>query len=43
VPTNLTDEQKKLMKELARTLGDTTAGTGQEKGLFGKIKDALSG
>lgn len=44
VPTNLTEEQKRLLKEFARTLGDTSTGTGQvEKGLFGKIKDALGG
>jgi molecular chaperone DnaJ len=42
VPTNMSDEQKRLLKEFARTLGDETAGQ-QEKGLFSKIRDALSG
>ena len=42
VPTSLNDEQKRLLKELARTLGEATPHP-QEKGLFGKIKDALNG
>jgi len=43
VPTNLTEEQKRLFKELAKSFGDSSAGTGPEKGLFEKIKDAFSG
>lgn len=46
VPTSLNEEQKRLLREFARTLeGD--AGEAQEpqqeKGLFGKIKDVLNG
>ena len=41
-PTNLTDEQKRLLRDFARTLGDETAGQ-QDKGLFSKIRDALGG
>lgn len=47
VPTNLNDEQKRLLKELAHTFGEgpTPAGSEgqQEKGFFGKIRDALNG
>ncbi|MDQ3928395.1 MAG: molecular chaperone DnaJ, partial [Chloroflexota bacterium] len=47
VPTNLNDEQKRLLKELARTFGEGDAPVGtegqQEKGFFGKIRDALNG
>ncbi len=41
VPTNLTEEQKRLFRELAITLGDATPEP-QDKGLLGKIKDAFS-
>lgn len=47
VPTSLTDEQKRLLRDLARTLGDDGSSEApeppQEKGLFGKIKGALNG
>lgn len=39
-PTDLTDEQKELLQKLAESLG-TPVGNG-DKGIFGKIKDALS-
>ncbi len=39
-PTDLTDEQKELLHKLAESLG-TPVGSG-DKGIFGKIKDALS-
>lgn len=39
-PTDLTDEQKELLQKLAETFG-TPVGGG-EKGIFGKLKDALS-
>src|SRR3990172_5521961 len=39
-PTDLTDEQKELLHKLAESLG-TPVGNG-DKGIFGKIKDALS-
>jgi molecular chaperone DnaJ len=42
VPTSLTEEQKRLLRELARTLGDATPEP-HDKGFFGKIKDALGG
>ena len=42
VPTNLTEEQKRLLRELAKTLGEATPEP-QDKGLFGKIKDAFGG
>jgi molecular chaperone DnaJ len=42
VPINLTDEQRRLLRELARTLGEATPEP-QDKGFFGKIKDALGG
>ena len=41
VPTNLTEEQKRLFRELAITLGEATPEP-QDKGLLGKIKDAFS-
>lgn len=40
VPTNLNDEQRRLLRDLARTLGEATPEP-QEKGFFGKIKDAF--
>ncbi|HET9476634.1 MAG TPA: molecular chaperone DnaJ [Dehalococcoidia bacterium] len=39
-PTDLTEEQKELLQKLAETFG-TPVGGG-EKGIFGKLKDALS-
>jgi molecular chaperone DnaJ len=45
IPTTLTDEQKRLLRELANTFGDTggEAQVQQDKGIFGKLKDALGG
>jgi molecular chaperone DnaJ len=40
VPTNLTEEQKRLFRELARTFGRVPSGDG-DKGLIDKMKDAL--
>jgi DnaJ-class molecular chaperone len=42
IPTSLTEEQKRLLRELSRTLGEATPEP-QDKGFFGKIKDALGG
>lgn len=42
IPTNLNDEQKCLLRDLAKTFGED-APEPQEKGLFSKIKDALNG
>lgn len=39
IPTELTDEQRELLKKLAESFGTPVAG---DRGLFGKIKDALS-
>ncbi len=41
VPRNLTEEQRKLFQELARSFGSSPAHG--DKGWFGKIKDALGG
>jgi molecular chaperone DnaJ len=38
-PTNLTDEQRALLKQLAESFGTPA---GEDRGLFGKIKDAIS-
>ena len=46
IPTNLNDEQKRLLKELARTFGEqdtAQGGESQDKGFFGKIRDVLNG
>lgn len=40
IPTNLTEEQKRLFKELARTLDRMPSGDG-DRGLIDKMKDAL--
>ena len=40
VPTSLTADQKRLLKNLASTLGDSTDSQ-DDKGLLGKIKEAL--
>jgi len=40
VPRTLTDEQRKLLKELAESLGKTMH-SAEDKGIFGQIKDAL--
>jgi DnaJ-class molecular chaperone len=42
IPTSLTEEQKRLLRELGQTFGDNTPEV-PEKGLFGKLKDALGG
>ncbi|MDQ6693010.1 MAG: molecular chaperone DnaJ [Chloroflexota bacterium] len=42
IPTSLTEEQKRLLRELSKTLGEATPEP-QEKGFLGKIKDALGG
>ena len=39
VPTELTDEQRALLLELAESFG--TEVSDEEKGILGKIKDAL--
>ena len=40
VPTSLTAEQKRLLKELATSLGNSSDGL-DDKSILGKIKDAL--
>lgn len=40
-PTNLSEEQKRLLREFARLSGESPAGVG--KGLFEKFKDAFMG
>ena len=41
-PKNLTDEQKKLLQELSKSLGKAnTLGDRADKGLFDKIRDAI--
>jgi molecular chaperone DnaJ len=42
IPTTLTEEQKRLLRELGQTFGDNAPEL-PEKGLFGKLKDALGG
>ncbi len=45
VPTQLTDQQRDLLTQLAESFGEevsTTPGS-EDKGFFGRIKDALSG
>jgi molecular chaperone DnaJ len=39
-PTNLTAEQKRLLRELAATFGDEA--DGEDRGIFSKIKDVFS-
>jgi molecular chaperone DnaJ len=41
-PTNLNEEQKRLLRQLGQTFGDATPEL-HEKGIFGKLKDALGG
>jgi len=44
IPSTLTEEQRRLLTELAKTFDPAGAGVSQEdKGLFGKLKDALGG
>ena len=40
VPTSLSAEQKRLLKELASSLGNSSDGL-DDKSILGKIKDAL--
>jgi len=42
VPTSLNERQKELLRELSKTFGDASPEP-QEKGIFGKLKDALGG
>ncbi len=42
IPTNLNEEQKRLLRELGKTFGEATPEP-QEKGFLGKIRDALGG
>ena len=42
VPTNLSEDQKRLLRELAKTLGDASPQP-HDKGFLGKIKDAFGG
>ena len=42
MPTSLTEEQKRLLRELGQTFGEN-APEPPEKGLFGKLKDAFGG
>lgn len=41
VPTRLNDEQRRLLRELARTFGTPTAGQYEDKGILGRVKDAF--
>jgi molecular chaperone DnaJ len=41
VPTRLTDEQRRLLKDFAHASGETL--TADERGLFEKVKDAFTG
>lgn len=41
-PTELTEKQRELLEELARSLGTPDVGHREDGGLFGRIKDALS-
>jgi molecular chaperone DnaJ len=43
IPTSLTDEQRRLLSELAQTFGEATPLPHEEKGFFGRIKDAFGG
>ena len=40
IPTDLTDEQKDLLRQLAESFG--TPVSDEDRGILGKIKDALS-
>ena len=41
VPISLTDQQKKLLEELASTMGDGENDSTRERGLFNRIKDTF--
>lgn len=40
-PSDLTEEQKRLFHELGKTMGYDGSSGGEDRGLFGKFKDAL--
>ncbi len=42
VPTGLTDDQRRLLKEFGDSLGTPTGVNHEDKGLFGRIKDAFA-
>lgn len=42
-PTNLSDYQKELFRELAKTFGTGAQNHQEERGFFSKLKDAISG
>src|SRR2546423_11425624 len=42
-PTELTDDQKKLFRQLAATFGNTTNVPSENKSFFDKVKDVFSG
>jgi molecular chaperone DnaJ len=42
VPTNLNDEQRRLMAELARSFGDDAPPPHEDRGFFERLKDAFS-
>jgi molecular chaperone DnaJ len=42
-PTNLSEYQKELFRELAKTFGSGTSNHQEERGFFSKLKDAISG
>jgi molecular chaperone DnaJ len=41
IPTNLTDHQRRLFEELARSLEKEPIGGQRDEGFFGRIKNAL--
>jgi molecular chaperone DnaJ len=41
IPTDLTDQQRKLFQELEKSLASHTIGEDQDEGFFGRIKNAL--
>jgi molecular chaperone DnaJ len=43
VPTELTDDQKKLFRQLAATFGEATNAPNENKSFFDKVKDVFSG
>jgi molecular chaperone DnaJ len=43
VPTDLSDEQKKLFRQLAATFGEATNAPNENKSFFDKVKDVFSG
>jgi molecular chaperone DnaJ len=43
VPTELTDEQRRLFQQLAATFGDTSTTPNENKSFFDKVKDVFGG